>query len=100
MSSRTARATHSETLFLKTNQTKQGVKEMAQWLQALTALPDILSEFKSQKPHGGSQPSVMGSDALFWCVLGRQRQWTHTHKINRSKTKNASAVQAVAVPAS
>ena len=25
------------------------------------------SEFKSQHPHGGSQPSVMGSDALFWC---------------------------------
>jgi hypothetical protein len=25
-------------------------------------------EFKSQQPHGGSQPSVMGSDALFWCV--------------------------------
>jgi hypothetical protein len=23
-------------------------------------------EFKSQKPHGGSQPSAMGSDALFW----------------------------------
>jgi hypothetical protein len=25
-------------------------------------------EFKSQQPHGGSQPSVMWSDALFWCV--------------------------------
>jgi len=25
-------------------------------------------EFNSQKPHGGSQPSVMGSDALFRCV--------------------------------
>jgi hypothetical protein len=25
-------------------------------------------EFKSQQPHGGSQPSVMGSEALFWCV--------------------------------
>ena len=23
-------------------------------------------EFKSQQPHGVSQPSVMGSDALFW----------------------------------
>jgi hypothetical protein len=23
-------------------------------------------QFKSQKPHGGSQPSVMRSDALFW----------------------------------
>ena len=24
------------------------------------------SEFNFQQPHGGSQPSVMGSDALFW----------------------------------
>jgi hypothetical protein len=23
-------------------------------------------EFNSQQPHGGSQPSVMGFDALFW----------------------------------
>jgi hypothetical protein len=25
-------------------------------------------EFNSQQPHSGSQLSVMGSDALFWCV--------------------------------
>jgi hypothetical protein len=25
-------------------------------------------EFNSQQPHSGSQPSVMRSDALFWCV--------------------------------
>ena len=25
-------------------------------------------EFNSQHPHGGSQPSVMGSNAVFWCV--------------------------------
>jgi hypothetical protein len=25
-------------------------------------------EFKSQQPHGGSQPSVTRSDALFWSV--------------------------------
>jgi hypothetical protein len=25
-------------------------------------------EFHFQQPHGGSQPSVMESDALFWCV--------------------------------
>jgi hypothetical protein len=25
-------------------------------------------EFKSQQPHGGSQPSVMRSDGLFWYV--------------------------------
>jgi hypothetical protein len=39
------------------------------------------TEFNSQKPHGGSQPSVMGSDALFWCVWGQWR-CTHIHKIN------------------
>jgi hypothetical protein len=26
-------------------------------------------EFKSQQPHGGSQPSVMRSDTLFWCYM-------------------------------
>jgi hypothetical protein len=25
-------------------------------------------EFKSQQPHGSSQPPVIRSDALFWCV--------------------------------
>jgi hypothetical protein len=25
-------------------------------------------EFNSQQPHGGSQLTVIGSDALFWCV--------------------------------
>ena len=37
--------------------------EMAQRLKALTAPPEVLS---SQYPHGGSQPPVMRSDALFW----------------------------------
>jgi hypothetical protein len=36
-------------------------------------------EFKSQQPHGGSQPSVMGSDTLFWCVW-RQLQCTYKNK--------------------
>jgi hypothetical protein len=47
--------------------TKQGAGEMAQWVRA----PDCFSEgpeFKSQQPHGGSQPSVTRSDALFWSV--------------------------------
>jgi hypothetical protein len=47
---------------------------MAQQLRALTVLP----EFNSQQPHGGSQSSVMGSAALFWCVW-RQLQGTHTY---------------------
>jgi hypothetical protein len=38
--------------------------EMAQRLRALAVFP----EFNSQQPHGGSQPSVMGSAALFWCI--------------------------------
>jgi hypothetical protein len=25
-------------------------------------------EFNSQQPHGGSQPSAMGFNALYWCV--------------------------------
>jgi hypothetical protein len=33
-------------------------------------------EFKSQQPHGSSQPSVMRSDALFWGVW-RQLQCTY-----------------------
>jgi hypothetical protein len=44
-----------------------GAGEMAQWVRA----PDCSSEdpkFKSQQPHGGSQPPVMRSDALFWCI--------------------------------
>jgi hypothetical protein len=44
-----------------------GAGEMAQWVRA----PDCSSEgpeFKSQQPHGGSQPSLTRSDALFWCV--------------------------------
>jgi len=44
-----------------------GAGETAQWLRAPTALPRG-PEFKSQQTHGGSQPSVMGSDALLWCV--------------------------------
>ena len=56
--------------------------EMVQWLGALTALPG--PEFNSQQPHGGSQPSVMGSNTLFWlcqCALwcsatpGHERSW-------------------------
>ena len=39
---------------------------MAWWLRALTALPEVLSSIPST--HMVVQPSVMGSDALFWCV--------------------------------
>jgi hypothetical protein len=46
---------------------KFGAGEMVQWVRA----PDCSSEgleFKSQQPHGGSQPSVTRSDSLFWSV--------------------------------
>jgi hypothetical protein len=43
-------------------------------------------EFNSQQPHGGSQPSVIGSNALFCCIR-RQRQCTHIYKINKSLKK-------------
>jgi hypothetical protein len=33
-----------------------------------TDCPSRGLEFNSQQPQGGSQPSVMGSDALFWSV--------------------------------
>jgi hypothetical protein len=42
---------------------------MAQFLRAVATLLKVLtSDFKSQQPHGGSQPSLMRSDALFWGV--------------------------------
>ena len=47
--------------------TAQSAAEMAQWLPTLTALPEVMS-FNSHQPHGGSQPSVMGSDAPFSCL--------------------------------
>ena len=50
-------------------------------------------EFKSQELHGSSQPSVVGSNALFWCVW-RQLQCTHIHKINKFQ-KNTSLVQQI-----
>jgi hypothetical protein len=51
--------------YLKKERKRAG--EMAQLVRA----PDCSSKglkFKSQQPHGGSQPSVMRSDSLFWSV--------------------------------
>jgi hypothetical protein len=57
----------------KEGEQRQGIKaqsragEMAQQVRA----PDCSSEdpeFKSQQPHGGSQPSLTRSDSLFWYV--------------------------------
>jgi hypothetical protein len=46
---------------------KWGPGEMAQQVKS-TDCSSKGPEFKSQQPHGGSQPSVMRLDALFWCV--------------------------------
>ena len=40
---------------------------MAQWLRALTVLPEVLSSIPSNHMVA-QQPSVTRSDALFWCV--------------------------------
>ena len=47
-------------------------------------------EFNSQQPHGGSQPSVTGSDALL-CVW-KQLQCTHINKINVKKNGHDEGV--------
>ena len=47
---------------------KLGAGEMDQWLRVMTVPPEILSSIYSPQPHGGSQPSIMESDVLFWCV--------------------------------
>ena len=66
----THRATSLNFFQLKKKKSSCGAGEMAQRLRALTALPKVLNcsskgpEFNSQEPHGGSQPSVTGSDAL------------------------------------
>jgi hypothetical protein len=52
-------------VLLKKSET--GAGEMAQWVRASDCSPEG-QEFKSQQPHGGSQPSVTRSDALFWSV--------------------------------
>jgi hypothetical protein len=58
----------------------QGAGEMAQWVRA----PDCSSkgsEFKSQQPHGGSQPSLTRSDSLFW--IGLKTATVYLHIINK-----------------
>jgi hypothetical protein len=44
-----------------------GAGEMAQCVRVSDCSSEG-PEFKSQQPHGGSQPSVTKSDSLFWSV--------------------------------
>jgi hypothetical protein len=41
--------------------------EMAQQLKSIGCFSEG-PEFKPQQPHGGSQPPIRRSDALFWIV--------------------------------
>jgi hypothetical protein len=47
-----------------------GAGEMAQRVRA-TDCSSEGPEFKSQQPHGGSQPPIMRSGSLFWTVGGQ-----------------------------
>ena len=53
---------------------------MAQQLRTPGALQN--PEINSQQPHGGSQPSTVGTDALFW-PKGAQAYGALIHKINK-----------------
>ena len=63
---------------------KGGTGEMAQQLGVPTALSEVLSLIPSKQPHDGSQPSVMGSDALFWCVSEGSNVGVFMYIINKS----------------
>jgi hypothetical protein len=57
--------TSNSSTFIKEFQYRAG--EMAQWVRTPNCSSEGL-EFKSQQPHGGSQPCVTRSDGLFWSV--------------------------------
>ena len=75
VSSRTARATHRNPIS-KTKQNKTTKRKAKRgregWRDgSVGKSTDCCSEgpeFKSQQPHGGSQPSIMRPDAFFWCI--------------------------------
>ena len=52
--------------------TEKKERQFLDWRDGLAVKSNDCSsrgpEFNSQQPHSGSQSSVMGSDALFWCV--------------------------------
>ena len=64
---------------------------MPQQFRELAAYSFRGPEFNSQQPHGGSQPSVMGSDALFW-RFWRQLQCTYMNEINKAWGKKKNSV--------
>jgi hypothetical protein len=79
VSSRTARATQRNPASkkqktktkTKTKQNKTKKKDLGWRDGSGVESTDCSSKdlkFKSQQPHGGSQPFAMRSNALFWCV--------------------------------
>ena len=56
---------HADSGFVRMAHSRAG--DIAQQVRA-TDCSSEGPEFKSQQPHGGSQPSVMSSDALLWGV--------------------------------
>jgi hypothetical protein len=49
-------------------------------------------EFNSQQLHGGSEQTLMGTDAFFWCVCG-QLWCTHINKRNKSLKKKSEIIK-------
>ena len=71
---------------------------MAQWLRALVSSSKG-PEFNSQQPHGGSQPSVMGSDALFWHAgVHADRALIYINQIKSLKIKQKSKTMCLNKP--
>jgi len=72
---------------------KDWAGEMAQRLRALAALPGSSrgSEFNSQQPDGGSQPSVMGPDALF-CHEARTQYIINIKKYSKDILQTHSCI--------
>jgi hypothetical protein len=72
VSSRTARAIQRNPVFkTKQNNNNKNVMDRG-WRDGSAVKSTDCSpegpEFKSQQPHGGSQPPIMRSGALFWSV--------------------------------
>jgi hypothetical protein len=68
-----------------TSEVQYWAGEMSPQLRPLVVLLKVL-KFNSRQPHDYSQPSVMGSDALFWCV------WWQLH-INKPFKNKSSGLE-------
>jgi hypothetical protein len=62
---------------------------VAQWLPAQTANPEKDPEFKSQKPYGGSQPSVNGIQCPLLVCLKTVTVYSYLKRKKQNKTKES-----------